>query len=44
MTDPMAQRLRDKSTDFVLEDVCMGDVRGAACGRVIRVIASATYS
>jgi hypothetical protein len=43
MTDQMAQRLRGRTTDFVLEDVCMGDVRGAACGRVIRVIASATY-
>jgi hypothetical protein len=43
MTDQMAQRLRARTTDFVLEDVCMGDVRGAACGRVIRVIASATY-
>ncbi len=43
MTDAMAQRLRAQSTDFVLEDVCMGDVRGAPCGRVIRVIVSATY-
>ena len=44
MTDTMAQRLRGQSTEFVLEDVCMGDVRGAPCGRVIRLIASATYS
>jgi hypothetical protein len=44
MTDAMTQRLRAQSTDFVLEDVCMGDVRGAPCGRVIRVLTTATYS
>lgn len=43
MTDAMTQRLRSHSTDFVLEDVCMGDVRGAPCGRVIRVLVTATY-
>ena len=44
MTDAMTQRLRAHSTDFVLEDVCMGDVRGAPCGRVIRVLVTATYA
>jgi hypothetical protein len=44
LTDGMNQRLRTLATDFVIEDVCMGDVRGAPCGRVIRVLATATYS
>ena len=44
LTDAMTQRLRAQSTDFVLEDVCMGDVRGAPCGRVIRVLVTATYA
>ena len=44
MTEAMTQRLRGHSTDFVLEDVCMGDVRGAPCGRVIRVLVTATYA
>jgi hypothetical protein len=44
LTDGMAQRLRAHSTDFVIEDVCMGDVRGAPCGRVIRVLVTATYA
>jgi hypothetical protein len=43
LTDVMTQRLRSQATDFVIEDVCMGDVRGAACGRVIRLLATATY-
>jgi hypothetical protein len=43
MTDAVVAKLRARATDFVLEDVCMGDVRGAACGRVIRLIATATY-
>jgi hypothetical protein len=44
LTDVMAQRLRAQATDFVLEDVCMGDVRGAPCGRVVRVLVTATYA
>ena len=44
LTEAMTQRLRARSTDFVLEDVCMGDVRGAACGRVVRVLVTATYA
>jgi hypothetical protein len=44
LTEAMTQRLRAQSTQFVLEDVCMGDVRGASCGRVVRVLATATYS
>jgi hypothetical protein len=43
LTDPMTRRLREKSTEFVLDDVCVGDVRGAACGRVVRVLVTATY-
>ena len=43
LTDVMIQRLRSQAADFVIEDVCMGDVRGAPCGRVIRVLVTATY-
>jgi hypothetical protein len=43
LTEGMIQRLRAQATDFVLEDVCMGDVRGAPCGRVVRVHVTATY-
>jgi hypothetical protein len=44
MTDAMNRRLHNRETEFVLDDVCMGDVRGAACGRVIRVLVTAAYS
>jgi hypothetical protein len=43
LTDAVTQRLRGQATEFVVEDVCMGDVRGAPCGRVVRVVATATY-
>ncbi len=43
LTDPMTRRLREHSAEFVLDDVCVGDVRGAACGRVVRVLVTATY-
>jgi hypothetical protein len=43
MTDAMSHRLRARSGVFSLEDVCMGDVRGSACGRVVRITALATY-
>jgi hypothetical protein len=43
LTDAMGQQLRRKALEFALEDVCMGDVRGAPCGRVVRVTALATY-
>jgi hypothetical protein len=43
LTEAMTQRLRAQATDFVLEDVCMGDVRGAPCGRVVRVLVTASY-
>jgi hypothetical protein len=44
LTDAMKERLRARAPEFVLEDVCMGDVRGAPCGRVTRVLAFATYA
>ncbi len=43
LTDMMIQRLRAHATEFVVEDVCMGDVRGASCGRIVRVLVTATY-
>jgi hypothetical protein len=43
MTDAVAHRLRARTGVFTLEDVCMGDVRGAPCGRVVRLVALATY-
>ncbi|MGH7270751.1 MAG: hypothetical protein ACREJ3_10000 [Polyangiaceae bacterium] len=44
LTDMVTRQLRDHRAEFVLDDVCMGDVRGAPCGRVIRVLVTATYA
>ncbi len=43
LTDAVMRRLREGATDFIAEDACAGDVRGAACGRVVRVRTTATF-
>jgi hypothetical protein len=43
VTDALMRQLHEGREDFVVEDACIGDVRGAKCDRVIRVHAMATY-
>ena len=43
LTDALVRRLREGTTSFELEDVCLGHLRGAPCGRLIRVQVTATY-
>jgi hypothetical protein len=44
VTDLVMQRLRDAATGFIVEHACVGDLRGAPCGRVVRVRAAANYA
>ena len=44
VTDVVMDRLRDGATEFVVEHECGGDLRGARCGRVVRVRAAAKYA
>jgi hypothetical protein len=43
ITDLVMQRLRESATEFIAEHECGGDLRGAPCGRVVRVRAAAKY-
>jgi hypothetical protein len=43
VTEALVRRLSEHAASFSVEDVCMGHLRGAPCGRVIRVLVSATY-
>lgn len=43
ITTEVMDRLRHAVRDFVVEDRCYGRVREVPCGRVIRVMATATY-
>jgi hypothetical protein len=44
ITNEVMDRLRHGTKDFVVEDRCFGNVRDVACGRVVRVLATASYS
>lgn len=44
ITSEVMDRLRHGTKDFVVEDRCFGNVRDVACGRIVRVITSATYT
>jgi hypothetical protein len=44
VTDALLQRLRTGATDFVIEDACVGDARGAKCDRMVALRATATYA
>jgi hypothetical protein len=44
VTDALVRHLGEHSTSFSLEDVCMGHLRGAPCGRIVRVLVTATYA
>lgn len=43
LTEQMLQHLRRREPEFTVEDTCYGSVGSATCGRVIRVVAKATY-
>jgi hypothetical protein len=43
ITSDVMDRLRRGVTEFVVEDRCFGRVRDVPCGRVVRVIATASY-
>jgi hypothetical protein len=44
ITNEVMDRLRQGAKDFVVEDRCFGNVRDVACGRIVRVLAAATYT
>jgi hypothetical protein len=44
ITNEVMDRLRRGTKDFVVEDRCFGNVRDVSCGRIVRVLAIATYS
>jgi hypothetical protein len=43
VTDAVLRGLQSDSERFELEDVCIGNIRGAECGRVVRIVAKAGY-
>jgi hypothetical protein len=44
VTTEVLDRLRNGVKAFTVEDKCFGNVRDVACGRIVRVHATATYS
>ena len=44
ITNEVMDRLHHGAKDFVVEDRCFGNVRDVACGRIVRVLAAATYT
>jgi hypothetical protein len=44
ITGEVMDRLRQGIAEFVVEDKCFGNVRDVACGRIVRVLAAATYA
>ena len=43
VTSAVLRGLQSGAARFEVEDACMGDVGSAHCGRIVRVIAIATY-
>ncbi len=44
VTEALVRRLGEHVPSFSVEDVCMGHLRGAPCGRVILVLVTASYA
>jgi hypothetical protein len=43
VTDAVLRGLLAGSERFEIEDTCIGNIRSAECGRVVRIVAKATY-
>jgi hypothetical protein len=43
VTDAVLRGLQSESQRFEVEDACIGNIRGAECGRIVRIVAKATY-
>ena len=44
ITSEVMDKLRRGTTAFTVEDRCYGNVRDVSCGRIVRVLATATYA
>ncbi|MCL2447706.1 MAG: hypothetical protein FWD17_02030 [Polyangiaceae bacterium] len=43
VTEPILRGLQSDSERFEIEDTCIGNIRGAECGRMVRIVAKASY-
>ncbi len=43
VTDAVLRGLQAESERFEIDDACIGNIRGAECGRTVHIIARATY-
>jgi hypothetical protein len=43
VTDAMLRGLASSHERFEIEDTCIGNIRGAECGRTVRIVAKASY-
>jgi hypothetical protein len=44
LTHSVLDHLRRADPEFVVEDTCFGTIGSASCGRIMRVLAKATYA
>jgi hypothetical protein len=44
ITEAVMQHLQSGAAEFVVQDECMGNLRGAPCGRIVRMTAVAAYT
>jgi hypothetical protein len=43
VTDAVIRGLKSRAERFEVEDTCIGNIRGAECGRTVRIVAKASY-
>ena len=43
VTDAVLRNLLSGAERFEIEDTCIGNIRSAECGRMVRIVAKATY-
>jgi hypothetical protein len=43
VTDAVLRGLQSHAERFEVEDTCIGNIRGAECGRTVRIVAKASY-
>jgi hypothetical protein len=43
VTDAILRGLQSDAERFEVEDACIGNIRGAECGRTVRIVAKASY-
>jgi hypothetical protein len=44
VTDAVLRGLQARTERFEVEDTCIGNIRGAECGRTVRIVAKASYA